>query len=98
MEKSKNKLLSLTTTRVLLALRVKSRVLRNPRLLLKEKILRLPHRHTPSPPLFLQGTREKWDEVDDSGTSKTGAPPAEEVVPTEERTTFNPYEDALVSS
>ncbi|KAK1613838.1 hypothetical protein QYE76_019355 [Lolium multiflorum] len=34
----------------------------------------------------------------DSGTSKTGAPPAEEVVPTEERTTFNPYEDALVSS
>jgi hypothetical protein len=59
MEKSKNRLLSLTTTRVLLALRVKSRVLRNPRLLLKEKILRLPHRHTPSPPLFLQGTREK---------------------------------------
>ncbi|KAK1670529.1 hypothetical protein QYE76_058688 [Lolium multiflorum] len=42
--------------------------------------------------------KRKRDEVDDSGTSKTGAPPAEEVVPTEERTTFNPYEDALVSS
>ena len=42
--------------------------------------------------------KRKRDEGDDSGTSKTGAPPAEEVVPTEERTTFNPYEDALVSS
>ncbi|KAK1625994.1 hypothetical protein QYE76_000309 [Lolium multiflorum] len=42
--------------------------------------------------------KRKRDEVDNSGTSKTGAPPAEEVAPTEERTTFNPYEDALVSS
>ncbi|KAK1691841.1 hypothetical protein QYE76_008538 [Lolium multiflorum] len=41
--------------------------------------------------------KRKRDEVDDSGTSKTGAPPAEEVVPTEERTTFNPYEDVMVS-
>ncbi|KAK1615873.1 hypothetical protein QYE76_021390 [Lolium multiflorum] len=32
------------------------------------------------------------------GTSKAGAPPAEEVVPDEEVTTFNPYDDALVSS
>ncbi|KAK1630889.1 hypothetical protein QYE76_005204 [Lolium multiflorum] len=42
--------------------------------------------------------KRKRDEVADSGTSKSGAPPAEEVVPDEERTTFNPYEDALVSS
>ncbi|KAK1684405.1 hypothetical protein QYE76_045253 [Lolium multiflorum] len=46
--KSKNGLLSPTTTRVLLALRVKKKL--NPR---------LPHRHTPFPELFLQGTREK---------------------------------------
>ncbi|KAK1641988.1 hypothetical protein QYE76_059793 [Lolium multiflorum] len=97
MGKSKNRPLSLTTTRVLLALRVKSRVLRNPRLLLKEKILRLPHRHS-LPSAVSPRNKRKRDEVDDSGTSKTGAPPAEEVVPTEERTTFNPYEDALVSS
>ncbi|KAK1613207.1 hypothetical protein QYE76_036880 [Lolium multiflorum] len=44
------------------------------------------------------GNKRKRDEVADSGTSKAGAPPAEEVVPTEGRTTFNPYEDALVSS
>ncbi|KAK1686268.1 hypothetical protein QYE76_047116 [Lolium multiflorum] len=42
--------------------------------------------------------KRKRDEVVDSGPSKSGAPPAEEVVPTNERTTFNPYEDALVSS
>ncbi|KAK1632250.1 hypothetical protein QYE76_006565 [Lolium multiflorum] len=42
--------------------------------------------------------KRKRDEVADSGTSKAGASPAEEVVPTEEKTTFNPYEDALVSS
>ncbi|KAK1613783.1 hypothetical protein QYE76_019300 [Lolium multiflorum] len=42
--------------------------------------------------------KRKRDEVADSGTSKTGTPPTEEVVPTEGRTTFNPYEDALVSS
>jgi hypothetical protein len=44
------------------------------------------------------GNKRKRDEVADSGASKSGAPPAEEVVPTKERTTFNPYEDALVSS
>ncbi|KAK1620870.1 hypothetical protein QYE76_026387 [Lolium multiflorum] len=42
--------------------------------------------------------KRKRYEVADSATSKAGAPPAEEVVPTEEKTTFNPYEDALVSS
>ena len=42
--------------------------------------------------------KRKRDEVVDSGTSKAGAPHAEEIVPTEGRTTFNPYEDALVSS
>ncbi|KAK1619160.1 hypothetical protein QYE76_024677 [Lolium multiflorum] len=42
--------------------------------------------------------KRKRDEVADSGTSKAGTSPAEEVVPTEERTTFNPYLDALVSS
>ncbi|KAK1632725.1 hypothetical protein QYE76_007040 [Lolium multiflorum] len=41
--------------------------------------------------------KRKRAEVADSGTSKSCAPPAEEVVPTEDRTTFNPYEDALVS-
>ncbi|KAK1558085.1 hypothetical protein QYE76_017400 [Lolium multiflorum] len=42
--------------------------------------------------------KRKRDEVADSGTSKAGAPPAEEIVPTEGRTTFNPYEDALSSA
>jgi hypothetical protein len=59
-EKSKNGLLSPTTTRVLLALRVKSRVLTNPRHPLKRKLNpRLPHRHTLLPQLLLQRTREK---------------------------------------
>ena len=59
-EKSKNGLLSPTTTRVLLDLRVKPRVLKNPWVPLKKNMNpRLPHRHTPSPPLFLQGTRER---------------------------------------
>ncbi|KAK1619767.1 hypothetical protein QYE76_025284 [Lolium multiflorum] len=42
--------------------------------------------------------KRKRDEVADSGASKAGTSLAEEVVPTEERTTFNPYLDALVSS
>ncbi|KAK1618356.1 hypothetical protein QYE76_023873 [Lolium multiflorum] len=42
--------------------------------------------------------KRKRDEVADSGTSKAGASLAEEIVPDAERTTFNPYEDALVSS
>ncbi|KAK1612949.1 hypothetical protein QYE76_036622 [Lolium multiflorum] len=42
--------------------------------------------------------KRKRDKVADSGVSKAGASPAEEVAPTEERTTFNPYLDALVSS
>ncbi|KAK1620170.1 hypothetical protein QYE76_025687 [Lolium multiflorum] len=42
--------------------------------------------------------KRKRDEVSDSGTSKAGASLAEEVVPDDVRTTFNPYEDALVSS
>ena len=42
--------------------------------------------------------KRKRDECADSGTSKAGAPPAEEVGPSEKKTTFNPYEDALVSS
>ncbi|KAK1610651.1 hypothetical protein QYE76_034324 [Lolium multiflorum] len=41
--------------------------------------------------------KRKRDEVADSGTSKAGRSPAEEVGPSK-RTTFNPYEDALVSS
>ncbi|KAK1699486.1 hypothetical protein QYE76_016183 [Lolium multiflorum] len=53
--------------------------------------------HSP-PPAASPKNKRKRDEVADSGTSKAGASPAEEVVPTEERTTFNPYEDALVSS
>jgi hypothetical protein len=59
-EKSKNGMLSPTTTRVLLTLRVKSRLLKNPRLLLKKRlILKPPSRHAPSRLLFLQGTKEK---------------------------------------
>ncbi|KAK1698550.1 hypothetical protein QYE76_015247 [Lolium multiflorum] len=42
--------------------------------------------------------KRKRDEVVDSGTSKAGASRAEEVVPDAGRKTFNPYEDALVSS
>ncbi|KAK1628475.1 hypothetical protein QYE76_002790 [Lolium multiflorum] len=42
--------------------------------------------------------KRRRDGVADSGTSKAGTSPAEEVGPSEKRTTFNPYEDALVSS
>ncbi|KAK1642867.1 hypothetical protein QYE76_060672 [Lolium multiflorum] len=42
--------------------------------------------------------KRRRDEGADSSTSKAGAPPAEEVGPSEKKTTFNPYEDALVSS
>jgi hypothetical protein len=42
--------------------------------------------------------KRKMDEVADSGASKAGTSPAEEVGPSEKKTTFNPYEDALVSS
>ncbi|KAK1684129.1 hypothetical protein QYE76_044977 [Lolium multiflorum] len=43
-------------------------------------------------------SKRKRDEVADSGASKAGTSPAEEVGPSERKTTFNPYEDALVSS
>ncbi|KAK1630228.1 hypothetical protein QYE76_004543 [Lolium multiflorum] len=42
--------------------------------------------------------KRKRGEVADSGTSKAGASHAEEVIPDAGRKTFNPYEDALVSS
>jgi hypothetical protein len=42
--------------------------------------------------------KRRRDEVADSGASKAGTSPNEEVGPSEKRTTFNPYEDALVSS
>ncbi|KAK1603434.1 hypothetical protein QYE76_016432 [Lolium multiflorum] len=95
MEKSKNMLLLLTTTRVLLTLRVKSQVLTNLRLPLKKKLnLKPASRLFSSICCFSKKQKKEMK----SGTSKACAPPAEEVVPTEERTTFNPYEDALVSS
>ncbi|KAK1660283.1 hypothetical protein QYE76_048442 [Lolium multiflorum] len=50
------------------------------------------------PSAISPSNKRKRDKVADSGTSKAGASHAEEVVPTEGRTTFNPYEDALVSS
>ncbi|KAK1602575.1 hypothetical protein QYE76_037467 [Lolium multiflorum] len=42
--------------------------------------------------------KRKRDEVADSGTSKAGKSHAEEAVPEEEGTIFNPYDDALVTS
>ncbi|KAK1630434.1 hypothetical protein QYE76_004749 [Lolium multiflorum] len=42
--------------------------------------------------------KRKRGKVVDSGTSKAGASHAEEVIPNAGRKTFNPYEDALVSS
>ncbi|KAK1698096.1 hypothetical protein QYE76_014793 [Lolium multiflorum] len=53
--------------------------------------------HSP-PPAVSPKNKRKRDEVVDSDPSKTGTPPAEEIVPTEKRTTFDPYTDALVSS
>ena len=53
--------------------------------------------HSP-PPATSPRNKRKRDEVVDSGPSKTGTPPAEEVAPTEKRTTFDPYTDALISS
>ncbi|KAK1697585.1 hypothetical protein QYE76_014282 [Lolium multiflorum] len=42
--------------------------------------------------------KRKRDEVADSGTSKAGKSPIKEISPEEEGKTFNPYDDALVSS
>ncbi|KAK1628611.1 hypothetical protein QYE76_002926 [Lolium multiflorum] len=42
--------------------------------------------------------KRKSDELADSSASKADASPAKEFGPSEKRTTFNPYEDALVSS
>ncbi|KAK1646812.1 hypothetical protein QYE76_064617 [Lolium multiflorum] len=53
--------------------------------------------HSP-PPAASPTNKRKRDEVVDSGTSKAGASRAEEVVPDAEGKTFNPYDDALVSS
>ncbi|KAK1625846.1 hypothetical protein QYE76_000161 [Lolium multiflorum] len=50
------------------------------------------------PPLAVSPRNKRKRRSCRFGTSKAGAPPADEVVPTEGRTTFNPYEDALVSS
>ncbi|KAK1611614.1 hypothetical protein QYE76_035287 [Lolium multiflorum] len=44
------------------------------------------------------GNKRKRTEVVDTGTSKAGTSHAKEVAPTEERTTLNPYEVALISS
>jgi hypothetical protein len=42
--------------------------------------------------------KRKRDEVANSGTSKAGKSPIEKTSPEEEGKTFNPYDDALVSS
>jgi hypothetical protein len=60
MERSKNKLLSLKTTRVLLSLRVRLRVLTNLRLPLKKKSSLMPaSQRNPFLLLFPQGTKGK---------------------------------------
>jgi hypothetical protein len=53
--------------------------------------------HSP-PPAASPKNKRKRDEVVDFGTSKAGTSRAEEVIPDAGRKTFNPYEDALVSS
>ncbi|KAK1630874.1 hypothetical protein QYE76_005189 [Lolium multiflorum] len=42
--------------------------------------------------------KRKRDELEDSGTSKAGESPVQETSPEKEKKSFNPYEDALVSS
>jgi hypothetical protein len=42
--------------------------------------------------------KRKREELQDSGTSKAGKSPIEETSPEKEGKTFNPYDDALVSS
>ncbi|KAK1628793.1 hypothetical protein QYE76_003108 [Lolium multiflorum] len=54
---------------------------------------------THSPPSAVSPrNKRKRGEIADSGTSKTGASHAEEVIPDAGKKTFDPYEDALVSS
>ncbi|KAK1694688.1 hypothetical protein QYE76_011385 [Lolium multiflorum] len=42
--------------------------------------------------------KRKRDELEDSGTSKAGESPIQETSPEKQKKSFNPYEDALVSS
>jgi hypothetical protein len=42
--------------------------------------------------------KRKREELEDSGTSKAGKSPIQETSPEKEKKSFNPYEDALVSS
>ncbi|KAK1628118.1 hypothetical protein QYE76_002433 [Lolium multiflorum] len=81
-----------TMRRVLLALRVKSRDLTNPRLPLKESksVHSLPSAASPR-------NKRKRGDVENSGTTKPSRSPAEETAP-EEEGAFCPYEDAIVSS
>ncbi|KAK1606787.1 hypothetical protein QYE76_030460 [Lolium multiflorum] len=53
--------------------------------------------HSPSSAVSPRNKRKRG-EIADSGTSKTGASHAEEVIPDAGKKTFDPYEDALVSS
>ncbi|KAK1694004.1 hypothetical protein QYE76_010701 [Lolium multiflorum] len=54
---------------------------------------------TQSPPSAVSPrNKRKRGEIADSGTSKTGASHAKEVIPDAGKKTFDPYEDALVSS
>ncbi|KAK1608000.1 hypothetical protein QYE76_031673 [Lolium multiflorum] len=53
--------------------------------------------HSPSSAVSPRN-KSKRGEIADSGTSKTGASPAEEVIPDAGKKFFDPYEDALVSS
>jgi hypothetical protein len=85
--------------RVLLALRVKSLDLTNPRVPLKERLnQRLPSQHILFLPLFPPRNKRKRGDIEDFGTSKAGESPAEEPAPEEEEENFNPYEEGLVSS
>ncbi|KAK1602589.1 hypothetical protein QYE76_016858 [Lolium multiflorum] len=72
---------------------VKLRVLKNPRLPLKEAESEATASTHSLPSAVSPRNKRKRDEVTDSGTSK-----AEEVGPSERKTAFNPYDDALVSS
>ncbi|KAK1684715.1 hypothetical protein QYE76_045563 [Lolium multiflorum] len=89
-EKLKTVPLSMMTTKVPRALKVKSRVLTNPASSEKsESEATAPHS---LPPAVSPRNKRKMDEIEDSGTSK-----AEEAGPSDRKAAFNPYDDALVS-
>ncbi|KAK1616367.1 hypothetical protein QYE76_021884 [Lolium multiflorum] len=96
--KSKKGLLSPTTTRVRLALRVKPQVLENLRYPLKRMQAEATSSTCSPPSAASPRSKRKRDEAVDSGTSKAGAARAEETAPDDGKRALDLYEAALISS